>query len=314
MVSGKKSLRSRFLDTVGEPVQTDVSLCDFSHFKIGGAADFFYEATTEAGLRAALEFAREEGLPFYLIGGGYNLLFADEGYRGLIIKNSVAGVSSRKETILEVEAGTALARLEEFCVEFGWTGLEFMTGIPGTVGGAVFGNAGAFEQTIGQHLIEATLLGAGKKTVEVGRDELAFGYRSSRLKKKHDVLLKAAFCVKQTERTKVEELLSDYSERRGKNHPPWETACAGSYFKNPVVPDGTRIPAARLLDKAGAKGLSLGGASIYENHANFIINRGQATSQNVRDLAAELKRRVRDESGIELEEEVIFVPEFATLP
>jgi UDP-N-acetylmuramate dehydrogenase len=314
MVSGPKSLEARFLEKVAEPLKTDVPLRDFSHFRIGGTADYFFEAATEAALIAAVEFAREEGFPFYLIGGGYNLLFADEGYRGLIIKNGVAGISCLDDSAVEVKAGTSLPRLMDFCIEHSLSCLEFMAGIPGTVGGAVFGNAGAFEHAIGERLSKATLLTEEKKTVELTGADMFFSYRSSRLKKKHDILLNAIFAAEKADKRKMEKQISDYLETRAKNHPSWDTACAGSYFKNPVLPDGTKIPAAKLLDKTGAKGLRFGGASVYDAHANFIINDGEATSQNVRDLAEELKRRVWEEYGMELEEEVIFLPEFGTLP
>jgi UDP-N-acetylmuramate dehydrogenase len=314
MVSGKKSLSDRFEQRVGDPVKTDVPLRDFSHFRIGGTADYFYEASDEYKLTEAVLFAREEGFPYYLIWGGYNLLFADEGFRGLIIKNSVEGIVYGDDLCFTVQAGTSLARVLEFCVENDLSSLEFMAGIPGTVGGAVYGNAGAFEQAIGERLKTATLYSAEKKIVEFDGSDLAFSYRNSRLKRKHDILLKATFFTEKSDRKKLEKRIRDYLKKREKKHPPWDKACAGSYFKNPVLPDGTKIPAAKLLDKTGAKGLRFGRASVYASHANFIVNDGGATSQNVRDLAHELKRRVWEEYGIELEEEVIFLPEFGTMP
>jgi len=308
-----KSLEVRFFETGGDSVERNVPLRNFSNFRIGGEADYFYEAREDSKLSAAIEFVRNEGFPFYLVGGGYNLLFADEGYRGLIIKNSVTGISRLDSSTIEVEAGTSLSDLVDHCAENGLGGLEFMAGIPGTVGGAVFGNAGAFEHAIGERLSRAALFTDKGITVESDGADLGFGYRSSRLKRKHDILLMATFSTEHADSTEIKNRISDYLEKRMKNHPPWDTPCAGSYFKNPVLPDGTKIPAARLLDKTGAKGLRFGGACVYASHANFIINEGGATSQNVRDLAQELKRRVWEEFGIKLEEEVIFLPEFGTL-
>lgn len=313
MVSGPMSLAARFLETVGDPLKKDVPLSDFSQFGIGGPADFFYGAPTESKLKAAVEFAREEGIQFYLIGGGCNILFADEGYRGLIIKNKVSGISRRNDRCIEAESGTSLHQLVDYGLKIGMSCLEFMAGIPGTVGGGVFGNAGAFEHAIGERLVRATLFTEEGKTVEVDAGDLCFGYRSSRLKKKHEILLKISFAAEKADRSKLKRQVGEFLEKRGKNHPPRDTACAGSYFKNPVLPDGTKIPAARLLDKTGAMGLRFGRAGVYASHANFIINEGGATSQNVRDLAAELKRRVWEEYGIKLEEEVIFLPELLTM-
>ncbi len=187
-----------------------------------------------------------------------------------------------------------------------------MAGIPGTVGGAVFGNAGAFEQNIGAYLHRATILDPENNTVTVDNTYFTFSYRHSGLKEKHDVLLKASFAVNPANKEELEKKIQDILEKRKANHPPWDTACGGSYFKNPILPDGSKIPAAKLLDKVGAKGKRVGGASVYKLHANFIINTENASAEDVRDLAAELKRRVQEEFGITLEEEVIYLQEFGT--
>ena len=146
MVQDNKEIISQFLDMVGSPVQTQVPLRDFSHFRIGGPADYFFEASSVFHLTAAVHLARENNLPFYIIGGGYNLLFSDKGFRGLILKNSIQGISPSCVSELEIYTGTSLYQIIQFCTEQGLAGLEFLAGIPGTVGGAVYGNAGAFEQ------------------------------------------------------------------------------------------------------------------------------------------------------------------------
>ncbi|MCJ7582225.1 MAG: UDP-N-acetylmuramate dehydrogenase, partial [Candidatus Aminicenantes bacterium] len=199
-----------------------------------------------------------------------------------------------------------------FCTENNLSGLEFMAGIPGTVGGAVFGNAGAFKQNIGECLKRAVILDSNSRIVKVNKAHFNFSYRHSRLKEHHDILLKASFALKESKKEDITKKINGNLEKREANHPPWDTACAGSYFKNPILPDGNKIPAARLLDRVGAKGLQVGGASVYEFHANFIINSDNAAAHDVRNLASELKLRVQEEFGIILEEEVIYLPEFGS--
>ena len=302
----------KFSKSVGKTLQTDISLFEFSHFNIGGPADYFFEATSSSELSDAIRLARDFQIPFYLIGGGYNTLFADEGYRGLIIKNSVSRITKRLSFEIDADSGTPLKKLLDFCTEHSFGGLEFMAGIPGTVGGAVFGNAGAFDQNIGATLTRAVIMDSSSKKVTVDNAYLKFSYRHSGLKDLHDIVLKASFSVMESKKEEIIKKIQDIQEKRKSNHPPWDIACAGSYFKNPVLPDGNKIPAAKLLDHVGAKGLQVGGASVYEHHANFIINMGHASARHVRDLASELKRRVQEEYGIILEEEVIYLPEFGT--
>jgi len=312
MAAANMDFCAKFSESTGKSLQKDVSLREFSHFRIGGTADYFFEALSASELSTAICLARDYQTPFYVIGGGFNILFADEGYRGLILKNSVQGITKLKDSEIEVYSGTPIHEVLHFCTENSQSGLEFMAGIPGTVGGAVFGNAGAFEQNIGACLHRATILDSENNTIEVDNAYFTFSYRHSGLKEKHDVLLKASFAVKQSKKEELTKKIQGILEKRKANHPPWDTACAGSYFKNPIFPNRNKIPAAKLLDKVGAKGLRVGGASVYELHANFIINTENASARDVRDLASELKRRVQEEYGIKLEEEVIYLPEFGT--
>ena len=312
MSSARFDFSAKFSESIGKPLQKNVSLREFSHFRIGGTADYFFEATSTSELSETICLARNFQIPFYVIGGGYNMLFSDEGYRGLIIKNSVLGITKLQDTEIEVYSGTPLQKVLNFCTENSFSGLEFMAGIPGSVGGAVFGNAGAFKQNIGECLKRAVILDSNSRTVEVKKAHFKFSYRHSRLKELHDILLKAFFALKESKKEDIAKKIQGILEKRKANHPPWDTACAGSYFKNPILPDGNKIPAARLLDRVGAKGLQVGGASVYELHANFIINSENAAARDVRDLASELKRRVHEEFGIILEEEVIYLPEFGT--
>jgi UDP-N-acetylmuramate dehydrogenase len=247
-------------------------------------------------------------MPYFLLGGGYNLLFDDDGFRGLIIKNCAKGIEKKGAAQIQVCSGTSLWDLVDFCVEHALTGFEFLAGIPGTVGGAVFGNAGAFDQAIGSYLTDALLLDREGSQISVDRDHFGFDYRRSRLRASHNILLKATFLLKRGDRKQIKGKIEEYLAEREKKHPPRGVACAGSFFKNPVLPDGKRIPAAYLLDKVGAKNLSIGGAAVFSDHANFIVNRHSASAKDILALAQELKKRVEEKFGIGLEEEVIYLP------
>jgi UDP-N-acetylmuramate dehydrogenase len=304
-----------FLERVKRPLREGVMLRDYSHFRIGGPADYFLEAKTVSELRTAIQSAREYSFPYYLVGGGHNLLFDDEGFRGLIIKNEVCGIKQKeKKGGIETLSGTPLASFVQFMMDQGLEGLEFMAGIPGTVGGAVFGNAGAFGQSVGNYLKRALLLQETGEEVEVKRDYFEFSYRHSFLKKKHDILLSAVFALEPGDKKKIRDRIEGNLKKRKEKHPPWETACAGSYFKNPVLPDGTKVPAGYLLEQVGAKSARIGDAAVFSGHSNFLINLGRARAQDVLLLAQELKEKVKGKFGVELEEEVIYVPASSSMP
>jgi UDP-N-acetylmuramate dehydrogenase len=312
MSSGRSSFKEQFSKTLGKKLKQAVSLRGYAHFHVGGRADFFFTASSLPDLVRVVRLARQQKIPYFIIGGGYNLLFDDNGFRGLIIKNSMRGIEKKDAARIEVFSGTPLQDLVKFCVSNAMEGLEFLAGIPGTVGGAVFGNAGAFDRDIGSFLTDALILDKRGEPVPVDRDYFAFDYRRSRLRTSRDILLKSTFLLQKGSREKIEERITDNLAKREKKHPPWDVACAGSYFKNPVLPDGKRIPAAYYLDQVGAKNLGVGGAAVFSGHANFIINKQEATAKDILCLALKLKNRVKQEFGVELEEEVIYLP--AELP
>ena len=304
----EKHFDIHFFDKIKKPLQKNISLSDYSNFRIGGKADYFFEATSVDELKKAILLARQYPLPYYLIGGGYNILFDDDGYRGLIIRNKVKGVRMRRKEEIEVLSGTSLRQVLQFLTERGLAGLEFLAGIPGTIGGAISSNAGAFDKSIGNFLTEALLLDKEGKEIQVKKDYFAFSYRESQLREKQAVLLKAVFKVQEGDKKKVKYSIEENLKIRKSKHPSEETACAGSFFKNPVLPDGKKVSAGFLLDQAGAKDLKVGRAAVYKGHANFIINLDKASAKDVLLLAQELKDRVREKFSVELDEEVIFIP------
>jgi UDP-N-acetylmuramate dehydrogenase len=314
MTDRRADFAAVFLDKIGKPLEESVSLKDHSNFRIGGKADYFFEASIIQELVASILLARSTSMPYFLIGGGNNLLFDDDGFPGLIVKNAAAGKERRGKTEIETFSGSFLSDVLQLSIKEELTGFEFLAGIPGTIGGAVFGNAGAFDQSIGDFLKEALLLNQKGEQVRVKRDYFEFGYRQSILKKRHEILLQAVFELDEGEREKIKAKVEGNLEVRREKHPPEGTAYAGSYFKNVVLPDGKKVPAGYYLEKVGAKNMRVGGALVYPGHANFIINQGNASAQDVRRLAQELKRRVKEEFGLELEEEVIFLRAGLSLP
>lgn len=301
----RKSLfREAFLEKLGTSPSENVPLSAMSSFGIGGPADLFFEARTDGELETAVALAVAEKYPFYVIGGGNNLLFDDAGYRGLIIRNRLEGII-KEEGRLRVLSGTGLPTVLCETLSAGLVGLEFLAGIPGTVGGAVYGNAGAYGWSIGDILETATLFRPGGERRTVSRDALGFGYRDSALKKEGGIVLEAALLCSPGDSRDSEAKIREILEKRRTKHPPLGTACAGSYFKNACSATGERLAAGHLLEQAGARGLAVGDAVVHEKHCNFIINRGNAGSGDVLRLAEELKDKVYRKFGVRLEEEVI---------
>jgi len=309
----KALFKEAFLEKIGASPSENVPLSALSSFGIGGPADLFFEARTEAELESAVSLAVAERYPFYVIGGGNNLLFDDSGYRGIIIRNRLEGLV-RGEGHLTVFSGTGLPCILREALDASLRGLEFLAGIPGTVGGAIYGNAGAYGWNIGDVLETAAVLRPGGDRRTLSREELGFGYRDSGLKRSGDIVLSASLLCSPGDSRESEAEIREILEKRRTKHPPLGTACAGSYFKNFCPATGERIAAGQLLEKAGARGLAVGDAAVYEKHCNFIINRGNARSADILALAGELKERVYKAFGVRLEEEVIYLGADALKP
>lgn len=277
----------------GEPLKLHTT------WRIGGPADFFVEPRGTEELVRALAFAREESLPVTVIGGGSNLLVKDGGIRGLVIK--IGGGFSRLEISGErvvAEAGVRLARLTGAALEAGVGGFEFLTGIPGTVGGAVVMNAGAFGRAAGDLCESVRLLDEDGRLKTLSRRELFFGYRTSSLQGKNAVVVEAAFRGALREPAAIRADMEAVQKRRWATQPSGYPS-AGSVFKNPP---GTS--AGFLIEQAGAKGLRCGGAAVSPVHANFIVNLGGATARDVLDLISKVKTVVKQRFAVELELEV----------
>ena len=279
-------------------------------FGTGGSARYFLSVRSIDELSRAVTTAKRLNIPLFILGGGSNLLVSDDGYDGLVIRLEITGLKLVEPTTIEAGAGEQLASLVAFATEQSLTGLEFAAGIWGTVGGAVFGNAGAFGGEIGQVLTEANLVDLGGRTRTVLTDYFNFEYRSSQLKISGEILATARFKLDEGNRTKIETRVQEILKGRAERHPSERTA--GSFFRN--IPDSTqphgKMPAGRLLEEAGAGSLSVGGAKVYEKHANIIVADERATSKDIRLLADMMKKKVFDRFGIELQEEIRQVGSF----
>jgi len=283
----------------GLRVRTDVELGRLTTFKIGGPAAVVATPETVEALQTVQRAVRDAGAPSFVLGNGSNLLVADDGFDGVVIRigSALGGVTVAAPDRLRIGAGTLWSKVLRFVMGEGWTGLEFGAGIPGTLGGAVATNAGTRGGETSERLIEVTGVDAGGEVRTIPRAELAFRYRCCDLPEGF-VVTDTLHSAERADPARVEETVRRYQAERRRDQPEREPS-AGCIFKNP--PGGS---AGKLIDQAGLKGESVGGAIVSPVHGNFIINQGGATATDVLKLIDRLRERVRAEHGIELELEV----------
>ena len=288
----------------------DEPLSAHTTMRVGGPADRMVFVSSEEELREILISCRDEGTPCTVIGKGSNLLVSDAGYRGTVI--STADVLTGTEILGEEEesvligakSGVVLMALSVFAAEQGLSGLEFASGIPGTVGGAVRMNAGAYGGEMRDVTAEVTLLGRDGTVRCVSGEEMRFSYRHSILTETGEIVLSARFRLRRGDRTVIRRTMDELLEKRMSKQ-PLEYPSAGSTWKRP---EG--YFAAKLIEEAGCKGLSVGDAQISEKHAGFLINKGHATAAQIRSLMREVERRVYENSGVRLTPEVEMLGEW----
>ena len=312
------SIEDRLRRALGDDLLTQEPLRHHTTFRIGGPAEYFFPARTLDSLVAALSAADALELPVFVLGGGSNLLVSDEGLPGLVIRNACERVEFDGQTAF-VEGGADFLEFIERCVDRGLAGMEVMAGIPGSVGGALYGNAGCYGVDIGSLTIEATVATPdGRKVATHPAPWFEFAYRDSKLKREPHVILSALVRLQRGEQDALRKIVEEKLEIRRVKHPQWRIEpTAGSYFKNlppgfqapglPHSPGTHRVPAGALLDACDCRGLRVGDAMVFAKHANILVNAGQATARDVLVLAEQMKARVREKFGVELEEEVMFL-------
>ncbi len=241
------------------------------------------------------------------MGHGTNVFFSDEGYRGVIAVIKFNKISLQNSTIVTAEAGVSLSDLNKVCIENELTGLEFSSGIPGSVGGAVYGNAGAYGKSISQCLVEAKILTTDNEIKTVNNNYFKFKYRHSALKENNSMFLQGTFQFEKGSKTQIQSRVNEIMEMRRRKLPPQDWLTAGSYFKNLKDKKGNATAAAKFLDMIGSKKISVNDAAIFQGHANIFYNKGNATAKDILQLEEILKERVYNQFGIKLEREVIFI-------
>ena len=284
--------------------------------RAGGLADLFVEATSANDLRDIVRLARQRRVPYFVLGGGSNILVSDTGIRGLVILNKARQIKypipNAKYQRVQAESGVILPTVARECTERGLGGLEWAIGVPGTVGGALVGNAGAHGSDMAHSLVSAKVLDAEDNVKDWSAQELQFGYRTSRLKSQisnqqsaisHPVVLEAEFELRRSTREECEARAAEFTEKRRRTQPPG--ASLGSMFKNPPGDY-----AGRLIEAARLKGARVGNVEISPVHANFFVNLGGASAMDIYSLICLAREQVRREFGVTLELEIELVGEW----
>jgi len=312
------SIEEKLRRSLGDALLTQEPLRHHTTFRIGGPADYYFAARTPDQMVTALRAAHDIGLPVFLLGGGSNLLVSDEGFRGLVVRNAIETIEF-DGTAAHVGCGADFLELIYRCRDAELAGLEFAAGIPGSVGGAIYGNAGCYGEDIGTFVIECTDVTPDGATVETRPATwYQFAYRDSRLKREPRALLTCLLQFRRGNRADIDRVIEEKLEIRRVKHPQWRIEpTAGSYFKNlppdwqipgaKLSPGTRRVPAGQLLDECGMRGTRVGDALVFPKHANIIVNAGHASARDVLELAEQMKARVREKFAVELEEEVMFL-------
>ena len=295
-------LRLRF----GAAVQENVSLAPYTSARIGGPADIFLTVKSADEFANVMQIIWDYGMPYTILGGGSNMLVSDKGVRGVVVLDRAKEVrfESGDQPTVWCEAGVIFSNLANRCASKGMAGLEWAATVPGTIGGAVYGNAGAFGADMSNNLIWADMLtrnGREKYFVE----QMEYGYRTSILKcgEIKAIVLSALLRLKNSTKEEVSVKIDEFSERRKAAQPPG--ASMGSMFKNPAGDH-----AGRLIEAAGLKGTRIGNAEISTKHSNFFINHGKTRASDIRELIYLTRNTVKQKLGVELELEVEFAGEW----
>jgi UDP-N-acetylmuramate dehydrogenase len=289
-------------------------LAPFTTFRVGGPADWLLEARSSQEIVAALKLAHRAGVPVTMLGGGSNVLVADIGVRGLVIRTRGGQIERVDAERVRADAAVTINGLVRWTVMHGCAGLEAWAGTPGTVGGAIFGNAHFSGRLIGEYVTAVQLATREGSILDVPRDEMAFGYDESRLQKTGEILLSADFRIGLGDPVELRRTARESLAFR-KRTQPLDTPSAGCIFRNPepgrdTVPEGIPWSAGALVDRAGLKGASIGGARVSPAHGNFIVNEGAATARDVRALVERCRASVRERFGVELREEIVYLGEW----
>jgi UDP-N-acetylmuramate dehydrogenase len=295
-----------------ERVRSETPLAPFTTFKVGGPAEWLLETRTSDEIVDALRIAHGNGVHVTLLGGGSNVLVGDRGVRGLVVRPRGGHIEQIDDHHVRADAATTINGLVRWTIQRGVAGLEAWAGTPGTVGGAVFGNAHFGGRLIGELIESVRLACADGSTRDVPRDEMEFGYDRSRLQKTGEVLLSTVFRVSSGDPAALRDIARQSLAYR-KRTQPLDTPSAGCIFQNPdrvEVPADIPASAGALVDRAGLKGHACGDARVSPTHGNFIVNEGRATAAEIRGLIDLCRSRVAERFGVTLQEEIVYLGDF----
>ena len=297
-------MNQNFYDKLNNVIAKDSILIDepmsrHTTFRLGGPADFFVTPKAKEEVRDVVRICKEAGMPYYIIGNGSNLLVSDAGYRGVIVQIYKEMNEVKVEgDLVKAQAGALLSGIAAKALGAELSGFEFASGIPGTIGGACVMNAGAYGGEMKDVLESVTVLTGEGKIIELGRNELELGYRTSVIAKKGYIVLGAVLKLERGDGEKIKTYMDELKEKRVTKQ-PLEYPSAGSTFKRP---EG--YFAGKLIEDAGLRGFQVGGAQVSEKHCGFVINRGHATAADIMELMRQVQIRVKENSGVDLEPEV----------
>lgn len=284
------------LENYGD-IKENVSLKTLTTLKVGGISKYVFYPKDVTSLKKALTLFKKNNINYKIFGNGSNIIPSDKIYDGVIIKLSSLNNLKIEDEVIEVEAGYSLMKLAKEVIKLGLSGLEWACGIPGTIGGAVYMNAGAYKQDMSFVLEKITALDENMNIVTLNKDELDFSYRHSRLMEENLICLSATLKLEKKDISLIEEVVNKRKEKRMETQ-PLEYPSAGSVFRNPF-----NDFAGRLVEECNLKGKQIGGAMISLKHANFIINKDNATGKDVLDLINLAKKEVKEKFNIELKQE-----------
>ena len=297
-------MNQNFYDKLNNVIAKDSILIDepmsrHTTFRVGGPADFFVTPKAKEEVRDVIRICKEAGMPYYIIGNGSNLLVSDAGYRGVIVQIYKEMNEVKVEgDLVKAQAGALLSGIAAKALGAELSGFEFASGIPGTIGGACVMNAGAYGGEMKDVLEFVTVLTGEGKIIELGRNELELGYRTSVIAKKGYIVLGAVLKLERGDGENIKTYMDELKEKRVTKQ-PLEYPSAGSTFKRP---EG--YFAGKLIEDAGLRGFQVGGAQVSEKHCGFVINRDHATAADIMELMRQVQIRVKENSGVDLEPEV----------
>jgi len=286
-----------------ENVFIDEEMKNHVHFRVGGPADILLIPESKEEVIRTIKICRENNIPFYVVGNGSNLLVKDGGIKGVVMKLNKLKNIKTYDNFVEAECGAMLKDVSNAALKESLTGLEFSCGIPGTIGGAVFMNAGAYNGEISQVIESAEIIDNDNNIRTLTKDELELGYRTSAIMKKNYIVLSAKFKLEKGSLDSIKDVVEDLTKKREAKQ-PLEYPSAGSTFKRP---EG--YFAGKLIQDAGLKGYKIGGAAVSEKHSGFVINKSNATATDILNLIKHIQSEVKTQFGVDLHTEVRIIGE-----